>query len=47
MRKNINEVKHAENEAEIFLKHALAISNAFGSSDEVAILTALDNNLKL
>ncbi|MDY4841698.1 MAG: flagellar biosynthesis regulator FlaF [Alphaproteobacteria bacterium] len=47
MRKNINEVKHAENEAEIFLKHALAISNAFSSSDEVAILTALDNNLKL
>lgn len=47
MKKTVNEVKHAENEAEIFLKYALAISNAFNGGDEMAILTALDNNLKL
>ena len=47
MKKTVNEVKHAENEAEIFLKYALAISNAFNGGDEMEILTALDNNLKL
>ena len=33
MKKTVNEVKHAENEAEIFLKYALAISNAFNGGD--------------
>lgn len=47
MKENINQVNHAETEAEIFLKYALAISNAATSGNEMAILTALDNNLKL
>ncbi len=44
---NINIIKQAENEAEIFLKCALALSKASTSDDENEKLLALDNNLKL
>ena len=47
MTKNIDATNHAENEAEIFLKYALALSNAYNSGNQNEILAALDNNLKL
>jgi len=44
---NINIIKQAETEAEIFLQCALALTKASASNDENEKLMALDNNLKL
>ena len=44
---NINIIKQAEAEAEIFLKCALALSKVSTGDDENEKLIALDNNLKL
>ena len=46
-RDNIDQIKQAEVEAEIFLKYALALSKASTSDDDTEKLIALDNNLKL
>lgn len=42
-----NRIKQAEVEAEIFLKYAMALSNAANSDNQQEKLVALDNNLKL
>ena len=47
MKDNIDQIKQAEVEAEIFLKYALALSKASTSDDDTEKLIALDNNLKL
>ena len=47
MKNNIDQIKQAEVEAEIFLKYAMALSKASTSDDETTKLVALDNNLKL
>ena len=47
MKNNIDQIKQAEVEAEIFLKYAMALSKASTSDDETTKLIALDNNLKL
>ena len=47
MKDNIDQIKQAEVEAEIFLKYALALSKASTSDDDMEKLIALDNNLKL
>lgn len=47
MKNNIDQIKQAEVEAEIFLKYAMALSKASTSEDETTKLVALDNNLKL
>ena len=44
---NINIIKQAETEAEIFLQNALALTKAATSNDEQEKLIILDNNLKL
>ncbi len=47
MQENVDMIKQAELEAEIFLKCALALSKASASDDDNEKLQALDNNLKL
>lgn len=47
MKDNIDQIKQAEVEAEIFLKYALVLSKASTSDDDTEKLIALDNNLKL
>ena len=47
MKDNIDQIKQAEVEAEIFLKYALALTKASTSDDDTEKLIALDNNLKL
>ena len=47
MKDNIDQIKQAEVEAEIFLKYALTLSKASTSDDDTEKLIALDNNLKL
>lgn len=47
MNENIDQVKNAENEAIILLNHAMALSKASTSSDEVEVVSILDSNLKL
>ena len=47
MKNNIDQIKQAEVEADIFLKYAMALSKASTSDDETTKLVALDNNLKL
>lgn len=47
MNQNVDQVKNAENEAIILLNHAMALSKASTSSDELEIVSILDSNLKL
>ena len=47
MQENVDMIKQAELEAEIFLKCALALSKASAGDDDNEKLQALDNNLKL
>ena len=47
MKQNTNQVKNAEEEAAIMLSHAVALSKASGSDNDLDKISALDGNLKL